>query len=363
MMMKRRNRLMLVFLVVAAGGAFLGYLRDPVTGGREQLLLPRETRDSGNAREQRRPQPGRTRKWRERTLHREQSLGFAPGPSLSAPVEVRVMPDETVYVLDWGDKSVKRFSSDARLLTTYGGTTGQGPGEFVNPTDFDVDADGSVWICDPVNGLITVFAADGTFERTIRPERPPHRLALLGDSGYVVISSPSGGRLFTLYRRNGDPILACGTVMENQAQLSIALDGRLTGNRSGRFAYCAYRAGLLGIFNPASHPPLIFVHTIDFPGLPPILSRQNSSAHYVRVDPSAPIVSRNASLVGDEVHVLAGTDRMPERSVMDVYDGNSGRYRYSYTLPGNAAIARVHGRKMYTIADTTVTVWSMTPPL
>jgi hypothetical protein len=362
-MMKRRHRLMLVFLAVAAGGAFLGYLRDPVTGGAEQLLLPRETTDTGNVQEQRRPQPGRTRVWRERTLRCEQSLGIAPGPSLLLPVEVRVMPDETVYVLDWGDKTVKRFSSDARLLTTYGGPTGQGPGEFVNPTDFDVDEDGSVWMCDPVNGLITVFRADGTFERTVRPERPPYRLALLGDSGYVVISSPAGGRLFTLYRRNGDRILACGTVMENQAQFSIALDGRLAGNRSGRFVYCAYRAGLLGIFNSASHPQLIFVHTIDFSGLPRVLSRQSSNAHYVRIDPSAGIVSRNASLVGDEVHVLAGTESMPERNVMDVYDGNSGRYRFSYVLPGKAAVARVYGQKVYTIEDTTVTVWSAFVPL
>jgi hypothetical protein len=361
-MMKRRHRLMLVFLAVAAVGAFLGYLRDPVAGGWEQLILPRETADSGSGQEQMRPQPGRTRIWRERPLRCEHLLGIAPGPPLFVPIEVRVMPDERIYVLDWGDKSVKRFSSDGRVLTTYGGTTGQGPGEFVNPTDFDVDVDGSVWMCDPVNGLITVFASDGTFGRTIRPGRPPHRIALLGDSGYVVMSSPAGGRLFTLYRRNGDGILTCGTVMENQAQLSIALDGRLAGSTSGHFTYCAYRAGLLGIFNPAAHPPLIFVHTIDFPGLPRVLSRQSTSAQYVRVDPSAPLVSRNASLVGDEVHVLAGTVNMPERSVMDVYDANSGRYRYSYTLPGNMAFARVHAQKVYTIADTTVTVWSMATP-
>ena len=361
-MMKRRHRLMLVFLAVAAGGAILGYLRDPVTGGPEQLLFPRETGDTGNMQEQWRPQPGRTRIWRERTMRREQSLGISPGPSLSLPVEVRVMPDETVYVLDWGDKSVKRFSPEARLLTRYGGLAGRDPGESGNPTDFDVDADGSVWMCDPVNGLITVFRSDGTFERTVRPERAPYRLALLGDSGYAVISSPAGDRLFTLYRRNGERMLACGTVMENQAQLSIALDGRLAGNRSGRFAYCAYRAGLLGIFNFTSRPPLIFVHTIDFPGLPRVLSRQNASAHYVRIDPSVPVVSRNASLVGDEVHVLAGTEKVPERNVMDVYDGNSGRYRFSYTLPGNAAIARIHGQKVYTIEDTTVTVWSLSEP-
>lgn len=362
-MMKRRKRLMLVFLVVAAGGAFLGYLRDPVAGGREQLLIPRETTDTGRAQEQLRPQPGRTRIWRDRTLRYEHLLGTVPGSPLLVPVEVRVTPDGTVYVLDWGDKSVKKFSADARLLTTYGGAAGQGPGEFANPTDFDVDADGSLWVCDPVNGLITVFAADGTVDRTLRPERPPYRIALLGDSGYVVMSSPAGDRLFTRYRRNGNRMLTCGTIMENQEQLSIALDGRLAGTTSGRFAYCAYRAGLLGIFNPASHPPLIFIHTIDFPGLPRVLSRQSAAARYLRVDPSAPVVSRNISLVGDEVHVLAGTDTMPEWNVMDVYDGNSGRYRYSYTVPGDAAYVRVLGQKVYTIADTTVTIWSVTTPL
>ncbi len=76
---------MLVFLAVAAGGAFLGYLRDPVTGGPEQLLLPRETTGAGNVQEEWRPQPGRTRIWRERTLRREQSLGIAPGPVTVTP--------------------------------------------------------------------------------------------------------------------------------------------------------------------------------------------------------------------------------------------------------------------------------------
>jgi hypothetical protein len=361
--MRRRKRFFLLILVVGAAGAFLGYLRDPITGGQEQLLLPQEKIRAGMTQEELRPQPGRTRIWQDRRFQCEHLLGVAPGPPLLVPVEVRVTPDGAIYVLDWGDKSIKKFSADTRLLTTYGGTMGQGPGEFANPTDFDVDVDGSPWVCDPVNGLITVFAADGTVKRTIRPERPPYRLALLGDSGYVVMSSPAGDQLFTRYGRNDAPLLACGTVMENQARLSIVLDGRLAGTSTGRLAYCAYRAGLLGIFNSTANPPLIFVHTIDFPGLPRVISRQSADANYLRVDPDAPIVSRNVSLVGDEVHVLTGTDNMRDRNVMDVYDGNSGRYRYSYTVPGNAAIVRVHGEHMYTIADTTVTVWRATAPL
>lgn len=359
--MKRERHLLLLFAAVVSVGMILGLLLTPHEDPpRIQLPVPADPGLDGA--QEIRPQQVSTRTWKPVLCEHLFELGTLPHEFLGDPIDVRTDGADNIYILDWSNRCVQKFSPAGTLLQTFGGVSGRGPGEFSNPSALDVTPDGEVWVCDPVNGFITVFADDGSVERTIRTERPPHRIALLGDSGFVVISSPAGDFLFHRYTPEGLLVDTCGTVMKDQSRMSVILDGRCAGSSDGRFVYAGYRAGLLGLFNPGRTPALFFAHTLDHPGLPRVLSQQSTDMRTVRVHPDAPLVSRCVSLVGSQVHVLTGFLNSDRKSIMDVYDHESGTYAYSYGLPVGATGVRRTAGMLYTIADTTVTVWRVRDP-
>jgi len=356
--MKRERRLLLILSGILLLGMVLGLLLSPEKSP-PRVEIPLSPDGRGNGTEEVRPQTVSARTWNDLHWTKLFELGILPEDLMGDPVEVRTDGHDNVYVLDWGDRCVRKYSPSGTALQVYGGVSGRGPGEFSNPTALDVTPEGEVWVCDPVNGLITVFADDGSVHRTIRTELPPHRIAHLGKSGFVVICSPAGEHLFHRYDAEGRLVDTCGTLMSGQSHMGVILDGRCAGSPDGRFVYAGYRAGLLGVFNLAHTPHLFFAHTLEHAGLPRVLTQQNGDVRYVRVHPDAPLVSRCVSLVGSEIHVLTGFLDEHRMSVMDVYDHESGAYACSYALPTATVSARRTGRMLYTIADTTVTAWQV----
>lgn len=354
--MKRERHLLLLFAGIISLGMILGLLlaprKDPP---RVEHPVPANPRLTGM--QEIRSQHVSDRTWKPVQFEERFELGTLPGELLGDPIDVQTDFGGNIYILDWGARSVLKFTAEGTLVQKFGGVSGRGPGEFSNPSALDVTPEGEVWVCDPVNGFVTVFAVDGSVRQTVRTERPPHRIALLGDSGFVVISSPAGEHLFQRYTCDGHLVDTCGTVMNEQSRMGIILDGRCAGSVDGRFVYAGYRAGLLGMMSLGRIPQLFFAHTLDHPGLPAVLSQQSGEMRYVRVHPDAPLVSRSVSLVGAQVHVLTGLLHEGRKSVMDVYDHASGAYAYSYDLPGSVASARRTAQMLYSIADTTVTVW------
>lgn len=357
--MHPERRLAVLFGVVILAAMAAGVLFTPRTKPPAVLVpLSPELQTTGD--EQIRPQTARGRTWRTEEFTFLYELGAAPDEPLSDPISVRTDASGHVYVLDWGSRAIRRYGLDGTLQGRFGGRAGQGPGEFANPTDMDVAPDGTVWACDPVNGLITIFDADGTVERSIRTDRPPHRVALLGNGDFVIIPSPAGTHLFHRYDREGRLVDTCGTVVREQERLGVVLDGRCAGTGDGRFAYAGYRAGLLALYDPGRMPRLLFAHTIEHPGVPQIVTRQTGDLQFVRVHPDAPLVSRSVSIVGGDVHVLSGGQSPEKRGIMDVYEHRTGAYVHSYLLPCGAASACRSDGLLFTVADTTVRVWRST---
>ncbi len=302
-------------------------------------------------------QPVLERAWRGLHMRQVMTLGSTPHDALRSPVLVRVDACENPHVLDWGEKAVKKFDREGRCIRSFGLGEGKRPGEFSNPTDFDIGSDGSVWVCDAVNGCVTVFEADGRVRRTFRPQVPPYRIAL-ADSGHVLLmSSPSGEKLFTSCDEWGNLHESFGTFIRNQDRFGIALDGRIVSLATGGFAYAGYRAGVLAVYGLCPRGLRAYMETVHHGGFPHVLMRQSDGGEYTRVDPSSPLVTRSISCVGTEIHLLAGSDGRARRSVFDVYDTRSGFYEYSYELPADALSACVTPCRIYAVLDSTITVW------
>lgn len=105
--------------------------------------------------------------------------------------------EQTLFVYDYGDSRTKAFSFDGALLWSSGGR-GEGPGEFVNAFDVEVDAQ-HVWVVDEGAGRITLLdTSAGEYRRQI-----PMKARLFRD----VVPLPGGNALGLLVGVGEDFIL------------------------------------------------------------------------------------------------------------------------------------------------------------
>lgn len=348
--------LLILIATLAAAGVIVGVMYRPGRGPEERIAsgMPRGTASGVTSPG---PQHAAGRQWRAVAVRPIASIGSAGEAPLVMPLHVRIDGAGCVYVLDWSERCVKKYDPRGAFLQRFGHGEGKAPGEFANLSDFDVASDGALWACDPVNGLITVFNEDGSVRAAMRPHSPPYRIALLRGDTCAVMSSPVGDRLFQLYGPGGPIISASGILMEQQARLGIALDGRIAATGTGGFAYAAYRAGVLAVTVDTGDSIAAYRTTLEHGGLPDVLVSRSGDAEYARTDPGSPVVTRSLSCIDGELHLLVGADAMPLGAVMDVYDAGTASYRYSYELPVSAVAACITRTRLAAISGDTVTVW------
>lgn len=86
----------------------------------------------------------------------------------------------TILVFDRGDARLKAFDRSGRWIWSFG-ALGDGPGEFRNPTDVDIDADGTIRILDQGAGRITVLRSDGMLLQVVNLSAAAWRFLLSGE--------------------------------------------------------------------------------------------------------------------------------------------------------------------------------------
>jgi hypothetical protein len=65
----------------------------------------------------------------------------------SRPVDMALDEAGNLYVLDRQDCRIQKFTQDGHFMATLG-RRGQGPGEFMRPTNLDIDAQGCIYVKD-----------------------------------------------------------------------------------------------------------------------------------------------------------------------------------------------------------------------
>jgi hypothetical protein len=89
------------------------------------------------------------------------SYGTGDG-EFANPVGVAVASDGSVYVADYDNSRIQKFTS-AGVFVSQWGTFGTGDGEFQNPHGVTVASDGSVYVADIDNSRIQKFTSAGVF--------------------------------------------------------------------------------------------------------------------------------------------------------------------------------------------------------
>lgn len=85
------------------------------------------------------------------------------------PYDVKVAGDGKIFVLDWGDSTIKIYDDDGQYIRTIGGR-GQGPGEFEGLVFFSIGSDGNVYVQDSMNHRVAVLDEQGEYIAGFRIE-------------------------------------------------------------------------------------------------------------------------------------------------------------------------------------------------
>ena len=165
------------------------------------------------------------------------SYGEGPGQFIY-PTDVAVAPNGDVYVAEYGiDDRIHHFSPSYEFLSTIGGH-GSAPGKFRRPMGLVVDRSGFVYVADAVNHRIQKFTADGRFVaawgemgKGVGQLRYPYDVDLT-PQGHIVVCEYGNHRL-QRFTCDGESLGTFGAPgRSNQGRLaspwsvSVAPDGR-----------------------------------------------------------------------------------------------------------------------------------------
>ena len=133
------------------------------------------------------------------------ATGGSPGLA-HAGSGVAVAPNGDFYLTDSTNQSVAKFSAD-RMLLTFFGTPGTGPGQFMDPRGVAVDDIGNVFVVDGGNNRVQKFDSNGVFldiwggfGGAAGQFDSPQGIAVFGDRVYVV---DSGNDRVQVFDRSG----------------------------------------------------------------------------------------------------------------------------------------------------------------
>jgi DNA-binding beta-propeller fold protein YncE len=154
------------------------------------------------------------------TVHRSYKVLIDPGTNdphyiLHNPLTIRIGPDDNIYILDQGNSRIMVYDRRMRFLRQIG-RVGQGPGEFIEPTDFDFDGQGNLYVAEFINSRISVLDAYGNFLKSLRVNNliPRNwRLSVRSD-GFVYFSTFDDS-LVSVLSPDGQEAFRFGTLFQH----------------------------------------------------------------------------------------------------------------------------------------------------
>lgn len=105
---------------------------------------------------------------------------------LIRPADVAVDDEGSVLILDAGNHKVKKYDSGGNYLSSFG-KKGNGPGEFIGPTQMDICTNGDIIINDRALRMVNIFDRNGHFIRRINNEGLPPVGILALRSGEIAV--------------------------------------------------------------------------------------------------------------------------------------------------------------------------------
>ena len=114
------------------------------------------------------------------------------------PTGVSVSPEGLIYICDSRNHRVTVYDVDGMFLFAFG-SKGTGPRCFDAPFDVTFGSDGLVYVTDRGNSRVCVCSKEGSFQRDIKTKYAPNCIAATGDNHLLITSySSSTVMVYTL---------------------------------------------------------------------------------------------------------------------------------------------------------------------
>lgn len=274
-----------------------------------------------------------------------------PPYGLGIPTMLAVAPNGDVLVADFAEPLVRRYRRDGTWIRDYGRGRGQGPGEFGSITDLGLDRQGRLWTLDTVLGRIQVFDQASDSVATIPVRVPAIRMAVLPMDRAILLTMSD--LLFLPIDADGATEQPFGRVVDDQRRLGIALQGMIAQERGIVLYTGVYYGSLIAYSTDGRHlytRPTMTPHPI-----PPVEARADG---FIQISPDHQRVAATSMATAEgRAYVLARDDG---RSVVDVYQTDSGDYLYSFESPDRRAqFIGVGDGRILLAGDTLVQAWNL----
>jgi hypothetical protein len=301
-----------------------------------------------------RAQSARERSWRSVKWQRGTTL-VAPGSLLHDPFSVRLDVVGNLYILDFGDFSIKKFSPRGELVISFGGFKFRESEQLLSITDFSVNKQGDVWLCDPRARKLLVFSPSGQLTAVKTPLAAPYRILIDERDQLWLLSLDASDRSFLLQKSARLQSLSFGHIIQDQPANILAVDGWIANDGTGGMIYSPLNAGYLLAFNSKGEQRFA-VRSIEPRAYPHIIQNTRGAKW---VDRRSPPVVLGMDTAGREIYLLTKAKvRGQLKSAFDVYSDLDGSYRYSLESPEPCTAFAVRGDSVYIVNGTALTSWN-----
>ena len=167
-------------------------------------------------------------------LHKWGEYGPTEPSHFAHPQFVAVGDDGSIYVTDFGNKRIQKFTSTGEYVTHWG-NSGKQLGDFYNPSGIAVNAD-SVFVADRDLNRIQKFSLDGEFIQTWGKKGTsegqffyPSGITVNGDLLYVV---DTGNQRIQIFTTDGEFVSSFGSSGLGPGQFlnAVGIDSDESGN-------------------------------------------------------------------------------------------------------------------------------------
>jgi hypothetical protein len=146
---------------------------------------------------------------------------------------------DNLYILDFRNSRICKYSSEGQYIASFGRGKGQGPGEFEYPANVCTNGSGELFVSDKNAKRISIFGISGEFVKNLPLDMAPSRGLMIVDSVLIVGIDP---RYITngLWRKGLYQLYSLAP-WKRIGSLGASWDAKLLSSTIGTFSLCHNR--------------------------------------------------------------------------------------------------------------------------